>query len=52
MLKSGIPLAGGIAATMYSTVKLVSGGKSLAFGFLSAIVLNQLGKIADNVRKK
>ena len=51
MLTSGIPLIGGIAATTYSTTKLVSGGKSLAFGFLSAIVLNQIGKIADNIRK-
>ena len=51
MLKSGIPVAGGIAAAMYSAAKLVSGGKSLALGFLSAIVLNKLGIIADNMRK-
>ena len=50
MLKSGIPLVGGIAATMYSATKLVSGGKSLLFGFLSGIVLNQIGKVADAIR--
>ena len=52
MLKSGIPVVGGIVASVYSAAKLVSGGKSLAFGFLSGIVLNQLGIIADNMRKK
>lgn len=52
MLKSGIPVVGGIAASVYSATKLVSGGKSLAFGFLSGIVLYQLGIIADNMRKK
>lgn len=51
MLKSGIPVAGGIATAIYSATKLVSGGKSLALGFLSGIILNQLGKIADNIRK-
>ena len=50
VLKSGIPIVGGIATTIYTTTKLVSGGKSLALGFLSGIILNQLGKIADNVR--
>ncbi len=51
-LKSGIPVAGGIATAMFSAAKLVSGGKSLALGFLSGIILNQLGVIADNMRKK
>ena len=51
MFKTGIPIVGGIAATMYSTTKLVSGGKSIAFGILSAILLNQLGTIADNTYK-
>lgn len=51
MLKSGIPIIGGISAAMFSAAKLVSGGKSLAFGFLSGIVLNQLGVVADNLRK-
>ena len=52
MLKSGIPVVGAIATTLYSTTKLVSGGKSLALGFLSGIVLNQLGTITDNLRKQ
>lgn len=51
MLKSGIPIVGGIATATYSAAKLVSGGKSLALGFLSGIALNQLGVIADNMRK-
>ncbi len=51
-LKSGIPVAGGIATAMFSAAKLVSGGKSLALGFLSGIILNQLGVITDNMRKK
>lgn len=51
MLKSGIPIAGGIATSMYSAARLVSGGKSLALGFLSGIILNRLGVIADNIRK-
>ena len=52
MLKSGIPIAGGIATATYTATKLVSGGKSLALGFLSGIILNQLGKIADGMRKR
>ena len=49
MLKSGVPIVGGIATAMYSATKLVSGGKSLALGFLSGVILNQIGKIADNL---
>ena len=51
MLKSGIPIIGGVAATMFTATKMVSGGKSLAFGLLSGIVLNQIGNIADGMRK-
>ena len=51
MLRSGIPIAGGIMATMYTAARLVSGGKSLAFGFLSGIILNQIGKLVDGIRK-
>ena len=51
MLKSGIPIIGGIATATYTATKLVSGGKSLALGFLSGIILNRLGVIADNMRK-
>lgn len=51
MLKSGIPTVGGIITTMLCTSKLVSGGKSLALGILSGLVLNRAGTIADNLRK-
>jgi len=47
MLKSGIPIAGAIATSVISATKLVSGGKSLALGFLSGIILNKLGNFAD-----
>lgn len=47
MYKVGIPLLGGIATTMYTAAKLVSGGKSLALGVLSGIVLNRLGNITN-----
>lgn len=52
MLKSGIPVIGGIATTMISATKLISGGKSLALGFLSGLILNRIGTIADNLNKK
>ncbi len=51
MFKSGIPIVGGIAAAIFTATKMVSGGKSLAFGLLSGIILNQLGNIANNIRK-
>ena len=49
MNRVGIPLLGAAATTMYTSARLVSGGKSLALGFLSGIVLNQLGKITDKI---
>ncbi len=51
-LKSGIPIAGGILTSIISATKLVSGGKSLFLGFLSAILLNQAGYIIDKLRLK
>ena len=51
LLKSGIPIIGAMATSLISATKLVSGGKSLALGFVSGIVLNQLGQITDNYRK-
>ena len=51
LLKSGIPIVGAMATSLISATKLVSGGKSLALGFVSGIVLNQLGLITDNYRK-
>ncbi len=52
ILESGIPIAGAIATTMYTAAKLVSGGKSLALGFLSGIALNQIGKFTNNFYKE
>jgi hypothetical protein len=51
LLTSGIPIVGGVAASLVTATKLVSGGKSLALGFISGILLNQIGKITDALRK-
>ena len=51
MLKSGIPIIGAITVTLVSAAKLVSGGKSLALGFVSGIIMNRIGKAVDNYRK-
>ena len=52
ILKSGIPIIGGVLTTMISAAKLMTNGKSLALGFVSGIALNQLGKLADIFYKK
>ena len=52
MLKSGIPIVGALVTSIMSATKLVSGGKSLALGFISGFILNRLGVVADNIRKK
>ena len=52
MFKSGIPVLGGIATAMYTATKLVSGGKSLALGFLAGFVLNKIGSVADTIYKR
>ena len=52
MLTSGIPIVGGIAVSTITATKLVSGGKSLALGFLSGLALNQIGKVVDNIFKR
>lgn len=51
VLKSGIPIVGAILTSLISATKLVSGGKSLALGAVSGLVLNQLGTVADKIRK-
>ena len=51
VLKSGIPIVGAILTSLISATKLVSGGKSLALGAVSGLVLNQLGTVADKMRK-
>ena len=52
MLKSGIPIVGALITSIVSATKLVSGGKSLALGFISGILLNQAGVLADKLRLK
>lgn len=51
MLKSGIPIVGAVATSLISATKLISGGKSLALGFVSGFVLNRMGIEADDFRK-
>ncbi len=50
-LKSGIPITGAILTSLVSATKLISGGKSLALGFISGIILNQAGSAVDYIRK-
>ncbi|MBR6098385.1 hypothetical protein IKP85_01415 [bacterium] len=52
ILKSGIPIVGAVATSLISTTKLVSGGKSLALGAVSGVILNQMGTAADKIRQK
>ena len=52
MLKSGIPIAGGILTTLISATKLISGTKSIALGVISGMILNRLGVFTDNFVKK
>ena len=51
-LKYGIPAIGAIATSLYSTAKLVSGGKSLLLGLLSGWVMSKAGDYIDKTRKK
>lgn len=52
ILKSGIPIAGAIMVTLISAAKLISGGKSMAFGVVSGFIMNRLGEDVDNYRKR
>lgn len=49
VLKYGIPLLVGIATTTISTVKLISGGKSLMLGALTSTIANE---ICERIDKK
>lgn len=51
-LKYGIPAVGAVAITTLCTVGLIASGPSLLIGFISGLVMNKLGVIADNARKK
>lgn len=51
-LKYGIPLLVGMGVSTLGTVKLISGGKSLALGSISSIIANDLCERLDNTLKK
>ena len=51
-LKYGIPAIGAIATSLLCTAKLVAGGKSIAIGLASGWIMNKLGTVVDNTRKK
>ncbi len=51
-LKYGIPAIGGMLTSMVVTSMLVSGIKSHLVGFASSIILNRVGVMAVNWRKK
>lgn len=50
-LKYGIPAIGAIATSLFSTARLVSGGKSIALGLISGWIMNIIGSKVDDVRK-
>lgn len=51
-LKYGIPVIGAVGTSLYCALGLVSGGKSLAFGIISGLIINKIGEFVDNLRKK
>lgn len=51
-LKYGIPAIGGMLTSMVVTSMLVSGLKSHFVGFISGLILNKAGTIADKYRKE
>lgn len=51
-LTSGVPILGAIGTSLICTAKLISGSKSMVIGGVSGLVLGQVGKIADLIRKK
>ena len=50
-LRYGIPAVGAIATSLYSTAKLVSGGKAIALGLISGKIMNIIGSQVDYLRK-
>ena len=51
-LKYGIPAVGAIATSLLCTARLISGGKAMAFGLISGWVINKIGVLVDDARKK
>lgn len=52
-LKYGIPIISGAITSTIATVKLVSGGKSLALGLISTLITNQIcGRIDEKLKQK
>ena len=51
-LKYGVPAVGATAVSLYSTVRLVAGGKAILLGLISGIAINKFGAVLDNARKK
>lgn len=52
LLKYGIPVIGGVGTSIAMTVGLVSGVKSIIYGFLSSMVINRIGTSIDKYRKE
>ena len=51
-LTSGVPIIGAIGTSLICTAKLISGSKSMVIGGISGLILGQVGKFADLIRKK
>ncbi len=52
LLRYGIPAIGAVSTSLFCTAKLVSGFKSMAFGLISGWLINKLGILLDDTRKK
>lgn len=51
-LKYGIPALATIGTSLYCTAGLLSGGKAMAFAFISGFIVNKIGVFVDDMRKK
>lgn len=52
LLRAGIPALGAIATSLYFSASLVSGGRSMLYGFLSGLIISKGGSMLDDYRKK
>ncbi|MFI3300705.1 MAG: hypothetical protein R3Y28_04715 [Candidatus Gastranaerophilales bacterium] len=52
MFKAGIPAVATVATPLVCSAGLISGGKSMALGILSGVVMNKVGNYVDDFRKK
>ncbi len=51
-LTTGVPLGLGMIATTFATMKMYAGMKSLAFGAITTLIANTIGKVINNKYQK